>query len=907
MNSLTSPAAGRRPRRPSRIVALLLSFLVVVTGSLTLSTMRASSAQAAGSTLSNETFADPAVTDARWIGLGDACLTAAPNGAAAPAGDSDLAGCTRTVDSPTDLGSGSDGYLQLTDNSGGRTGAVVYDRAFPNTAGLQVSFYEYQYATSGRGMGPADGIGFFLADGSYTLTKPGPQGAGYGGALGYASIEDQPGVQHGYLGVGLDVYGNYEAQPYVGTSCPNGNVPRPGSIGLRGPGNGTTGYCLLGNTGYTGLQNAPATAPGGQTGTPQLVTVTVSPTTADDPYPTITVAVNGTTTLSQKLTTPAPPTLKLGFTASTGGGHEVHLIRQVTVSSVNPLGSISLVKTVDHADTTGTPQTIFTEGDRVPYSFLVTNTGAEAVNEVAVADPKIADISCPSTALAPAAAMTCTGTYGPLTAADVASGSFTNTATVDAVTSDGTPVTDDSSAVIPTYESAPLSVTKRITGDGHDALPAGRTFTVDYSYPAGDYVPASTGEDGKPNGYPAGHGTLAVTADGTATTGARLPAGAVVTLAEASPAPVDGYDWGTPVFSDDPVTIGVSGTTAVTLSNPLNSLAQPALTVVKSASPNDAASYRVGQLVTYSFAVTNTGNVTLADVHVTDTGFTGTGQLSALDCPAGIASMSPGDTVSCTADYRLTQADVDAGHVDNLAIATVTPPSGPEVDSPPSGVQVPVGADPAISIVKTADPTTVSTAGQTVNYTFLVTNTSNVTLHDVQVSEDRFTGTGALSAVDCPATTLAPGGIEICTASYTVTPADIGAGVIDNTATAHGTAPGASTPVTSAPSSAEVTALQTPGGHSGNGDGHPGTGGGGDTSSAPPAGSPAAPSGAATDAASGAAAGSALPLTAGPRVDTGGHLVTATRNPLWWMLLGAPLFGAVIVGAVLALSRRRRS
>ncbi|UAJ79328.1 DUF11 domain-containing protein [Leifsonia sp. ZF2019] len=524
---------------------------------------------AGGSALTTETFANQDVPDARWVGLGDACLTAAPAGARARAGASNLGGCSKTQDSVTNLGSGSDGYLQLTDNSGASTAAAVLNRAFPSSAGLQMTFDEYQYATSDTGLGPADGIGFFLTDGAYTLTRPGPQGAGYGGALGYASIEDQAGIPHGYLGLGLDVYGNYEDQPYVGTSCAEPHPQAPNSITLRGPGDGTDGYCIAGTTGYAGLRNAPATAPGGAQGAPQRVMVTISPTTAADPFPTVTVTVNGAQVLQEKMTTPVPATLKLGFAASTGGGHEVHMIRNVSVSTVDGLGGITLAKTVDHTVGTGTDKTIFTQGDTVPYTFLVTNTGGEALSDIHLTDPKIADITCPATTLQPADSFTCTGLYGPLTAAEAAAGRFDNTATVTGIDTDGGTQTSTSSATIPTFESAPLSITKHVTGTGASAVPSGTSYTVQYSYPSGSYEPVSTAPDGSTNTYPAGSGTLTVTNDGTTSTSSRIPTGAVVTLTEDAASPVDGTQWGTPTFSENPVTIGSDSATAVTLDNPI--------------------------------------------------------------------------------------------------------------------------------------------------------------------------------------------------------------------------------------------------------------------------------------------------------------------------------------------------
>ena len=67
-----------------------------------------------------------------------------------------------------------------------------------------------------------------------------------------------------------------------------------------------------------------------------------------------------------------------------------------------------------------------------------------------------------------------------------------------------------------------------------------------------------------------------------------------------------------------------------------------------------------------TFTVTNTGNVTLTNVTVTDPLITVTG--------TPIASLAPGasDAATFTGTYTLTQADIDAGTLTNTATATGT-------------------------------------------------------------------------------------------------------------------------------------------------------------------------------------------------------------------------------------------
>jgi len=107
------------------------------------------------------------------------------------------------------------------------------------------------------------------------------------------------------------------------------------------------------------------------------------------------------------------------------------------------------------------------------------------------------------------------------------------------------------------------------------------------------------------------------------------------------------------------------------------------------------------------------------------------------------------------------------------------------------GTSTPVGPS-TLALVKGVSPDTGLLAGDVITYSFVVTNTGRVTVTSAHIVETQFTGHGAAPDLSgCPAVlgTLAPGAVKTCAANYIVVQADVDAGLIDNTATAHGVDP----------------------------------------------------------------------------------------------------------------------
>jgi len=238
----------------------------------------------------------------------------------------------------------------------------------------------------------------------------------------------------------------------------------------------------------------------------------------------------------------------------------------------------------------------------------------------------------------------------------------------------------------------------------------------------------------------------------------------------------------------------------------------PGLALQKMASVSSPVSV-ANTPVTYTFKVRNTGNVTLTNVTVSDplpAGWAGTMVSSDPAAPSGpvscVGSLPVGDEwVDCTGTftYTVSQADIDAGTVlTNEATAAGEDPASNPVSSSKANATVNVTPAPGLGLTKQASVSRVSVAGDQVDYTFTASNTGNVTLTNVTVTDPgpkvgTVAGTGQMSAVTCPADghawpTATPGVLPVgksvvCSATYTVSQGDINAGgTLTNTATATG-------------------------------------------------------------------------------------------------------------------------
>ena len=242
-------------------------------------------------------------------------------------------------------------------------------------------------------------------------------------------------------------------------------------------------------------------------------------------------------------------------------------------------------------------------------------------------------------------------------------------------------------------------------------------------------------------------------------------------------------------FNDGTVYVIDTATNKVTASVPAESYpvalglfigpGNPALNITKVANPTTYNS--AGQQITYTYNVTNTGTVaTYESITITDN------KIPSSQLTIGISGsvLPPGQSFPGTATYTITQADLDAGFVTNLANATGSFFDSffyKSVLSNNTSVTIQAIQNPALKMEKEVDPKVYFAVGDILDYDFTVTNTGNVDISGPIIIKDEIFGSKQISLNG-----LAPGQSITGTASHLVTPSDIYAGFKSNSAYATG-------------------------------------------------------------------------------------------------------------------------
>ncbi|MFM8608848.1 MAG: hypothetical protein ACKOCJ_00060 [Burkholderiaceae bacterium] len=146
---------------------------------------------------------------------------------------------------------------------------------------------------------------------------------------------------------------------------------------------------------------------------------------------------------------------------------------------------------------------------------------------------------------------------------------------------------------------------------------------------------------------------------------------------------------------------------------------KPAMTIAKEASVPGGSADTVGELISYTIVVTNTGNQTLTQVLVSDPFVSNLQRVE--DAATADNELDVGESWTYTASHQVTQQDIDDdGTIDNTATGD-SAQTEPVSDS----ASVPVEQHPALVIAKEASAPggTADRAGEWITYTITVKNT----------------------------------------------------------------------------------------------------------------------------------------------------------------------------------------
>ncbi len=375
-------------------------------------------------------------------------------------------------------------------------------------------------------------------------------------------------------------------------------------------------------------------------------------------------------------------------------------------------------------------------GETVTYQYSVVNTGNVTINGLTLVDDKLGSITLSTDTLAPGETATGSATH-TIVQADLP-GPLTNVATAAGTDVLGKDVTSQGTATVDLTYTATLDVVK--TPSSNTAA-VGDTVIYTYSVTNSGTVniTALALSDDK-----LGTITLDKTSLGP---GETATGSASYTVLETDlPGPLTNR---ATVTAKDRVGKTVTGEASASVE--LTYAAS--MTIVKTPSTSSAA---VGDTITYTYTVENTGKVTINDLEVIDDRL-GTVTMAKL-------SLQPGETTTGTATHLVLETDIPGPLINNVT-ATATDRLGQPVTSDDTAT-VDLTYTATLAVTKAASPQSAA-IGDTVTYTFTVTNAGKVTIRGLNLSDDKL---GPIALVK---DTLAPGESITATVNHILVEADL--------------------------------------------------------------------------------------------------------------------------------------
>jgi hypothetical protein len=203
-----------------------------------------------------------------------------------------------------------------------------------------------------------------------------------------------------------------------------------------------------------------------------------------------------------------------------------------------------------------------------------------------------------------------------------------------------------------------------------------------------------------------------------------------------------------------------NGSPSPSVSMTVSATQSPSLGLSASVNPTVGVKNTVA---TFTFTITNTGNVTLSSPAVTVSG-------STVTCPGG--TIAPGGAMNCSFTYTVTTTDVNNKSVTKTGTATAVF-NATTYSSAAASATVETAE---LIVTATSNPATITAAGQVINFTYTLLNNSGANL-GIPYGVTSITPSSGVT-ITCPVTpaTIASGSTVSCTGTYTVTQADMDAG-----------------------------------------------------------------------------------------------------------------------------------
>ncbi|MEY3319841.1 MAG: hypothetical protein RL393_421, partial [Actinomycetota bacterium] len=342
-------------------------------------------------------------------------------------------------------------------------------------------------------------------------------------------------------------------------------------------------------------------------------------------------------------------------------------------------------------------------GDPVNWTYFVTNTGNVTVSGISVVDDQGVTVTCPKSVLEISEAMTCTGS-GTATL-----GWYRNLGTVNG-TFEQTNVSAQDSSTYFGY-SVSITVDKRTNGSDNPTITAGSPVVWTYQVKNNSNVAVDTLTvvDDQGVSVTCPKTSLEPTEEIQCTASGTAIAGPYTNIATAT------AFYGTMMVqaTDSSSYFGAAGSIDV-LKTP------------------DTQTVTAGGNVTFTITITNTGNIPLSNILVTD-------PLSP-DCDRIFATLQVAEVVSFTCTKTLVQTSF-------TNVVTVNASTGTSTISDSDSAEINVDILPDISLTKTANPKTVPATGGLVDYTLRISNIGLETVVVTALSDSKFPLSSACSAL----------------------------------------------------------------------------------------------------------------------------------------------------------------